>query len=140
MKNIAFIGTSHIHTPNFISKVNSNNQINCIGVWDRDKNSSKSDSEKLKCKDYDNYIDLFKALANEDRLKIIQLLIKNEEMCAQDVEKHFFLEQSTTSHHLNTLRRAGITKARKKGRNVYYSINYQSFIHSMDEFKSELTK
>jgi DNA-binding transcriptional ArsR family regulator len=36
-----------------------------------------------------NYIDLFKALANEDRLKIIQLLIKNEEMCAQDVEKHF---------------------------------------------------
>jgi DNA-binding transcriptional ArsR family regulator len=47
-----------------------------------------------------NYIDLFKALANEDRLKIIQLLIKNEEMCAQDVEKHFFLEQSTTSHHL----------------------------------------
>ena len=61
-----------------------------------------------------NYIDLFKALANEDRLKIIQLLIKNEEMCAQDVEKHFFLEQSTTSHHLNTLRRAGITKARKK--------------------------
>ena len=85
-----------------------------------------------------NYIDLFKALANEDRLKIIQLLIKNEEMCAQDVEKHFFLEQSTTSHHLNTLRRAGVTKARKKGRNVYYSINYQSFINSIDEFKSEL--
>ena len=85
-----------------------------------------------------NYIDLFKALANEDRLKIIQLLIKNEEMCAQDVEKHFFLEQSTTSHHLNTLRRAGITKARKKGRNVYYSIDYKSFIDLIDQFKSEL--
>ena len=81
-----------------------------------------------------NYIDLFKALANEDRLKIIQLLIKNEEMCAQDVEKHFFLEQSTTSHHLNTLRRAGITKAR----NVYYSIDYKSFIDLIDQFKSEL--
>jgi DNA-binding transcriptional ArsR family regulator len=85
-----------------------------------------------------NYIDLFKALANEDRLKIIQLLIKNEEMCAQDVEKHFFLEQSTTSHHLNTLRRAGVTKARKNGRNVYYSINYQSFISSLDDFKSDI--
>ena len=60
MKNIAFIGTSHIHTPNFISKVNSNNQINCIGVWDRDKNRSKSDSEKLNCKNYNNYIDLLK--------------------------------------------------------------------------------
>ena len=60
MKNIAFIGTSHIHTPNFISRVNSNNQINCIGVWDKDKNRSKSDSEKLQCKNYDNYIDLLK--------------------------------------------------------------------------------
>ena len=60
MKNIAFIGTSHIHTPNFISKVISNNQINCIGVWDRDKNRSKSDSEKLNCKNYNNYIDLLK--------------------------------------------------------------------------------
>tara|TARA_A100001015_G_scaffold293964_1_gene371207 strand:+ start:4906 stop:5178 length:273 start_codon:yes stop_codon:yes gene_type:complete len=87
-----------------------------------------------------NYINLFKALANEDRLKIIQLLIKNSEMCAQDVEKHFFLEQSTTSHHLNTLRRAGITKSRKKGRNVYYSINYDSFISSIDIFKSEFIK
>ncbi len=87
-----------------------------------------------------NYIDLFKALANEDRLKIIQLLIKNEEMCAQDVEKHFFLEQSTTSHHLNTLRRAGITQCRKKGRHVYYSINYQSFLALIDEFKGELKK
>ena len=87
-----------------------------------------------------NYINLFKALANEDRLKIIQLLIKNSEMCAQDVEKHFFLEQSTTSHHLNTLRRAGITKSRKKGRNVYYSINYESFISSIDIFKSEFIK
>ena len=87
-----------------------------------------------------NYIDLFKALANEDRLKIIQLLINNEEMCAQDVEKHFFLEQSTTSHHLNTLRRAGVTKARKKGRTVYYSINYSSFLNAIEEFKKEVTK
>ena len=87
-----------------------------------------------------DYIKFFKALSNEDRLEIVKLLHKNKEMCAQDVEKHFFLEQSTTSHHLNTLRRAGVTKARKKGRNVYYSINYQSFIHSIDEFKSEINK
>ena len=86
------------------------------------------------------FIELFKALANEDRLEIIQLLIKNDEMCAQDVEKHFFLEQSTTSHHLNTLRRAGITKARKKGRNVYYSINHGTFITAIDNFKNEVTQ
>ena len=85
------------------------------------------------------YIVLFKALANEDRLKIIQLLLKNKEMCAQDVEKHFYLEQSTTSHHLNTLRRAGITKSRKKGRNIFYSIHHDSFVSLLTAFTSDIT-
>ena len=67
------------------------------------------------------------ALGNEERIEILKLLKKNKEMYAQDVEKHFYLEQSTTSHHLNTLRRAGITKARKEGRNVFYSIDYENF-------------
>jgi len=77
--------------------------------------------------DKNAFIKFFKALANEDRLDIITLLKKNKEMCAQDVEKHFYLEQSTTSHHLNTLKRAGITKSRKKGRNIFYSVDFDSF-------------
>ncbi len=85
-----------------------------------------------------DFNDFFKALANEDRLKIIQLLKKNTEMCAQDVEKHFYLEQSTTSHHLNTLKRAGITKSRKRGRNVYYSLDYDQFLTRLKTFQSEL--
>ena len=64
----------------------------------------------------------------------IKLLKKNEEMFAQDIEKRFYLEQSTTSHHLNMLRRAGITKARKEGRKVYYSIDYDSFKLIWDSF------
>ena len=82
----------------------------------------------------DPFIKLFKALSNEDRVKIISLLKENGEMCAQEVEKHFFLEQSTTSHHLNTLKRAGITKSRKKGRNIFYSIDYSSFRSMLDDF------
>ena len=85
-----------------------------------------SDNEKI--------IKFFKALANEERIEIIKLLKKNEEMFAQDIEKRFYLEQSTTSHHLNMLRRAGITKARKEGRKVYYSIDYDSFKLIWDSF------
>jgi DNA-binding transcriptional ArsR family regulator len=80
------------------------------------------------------FIKLFKALANEERIAIIQLLKKNGEMFAQDVEKHFFLEQSTTSHHLNTLKRAGITSARKEGRKIFYSINKESFAKIWQDF------
>lgn len=73
------------------------------------------------------FIHFFKALANDERIQIVLLLKQNTEMFAQDIEKHFFLEQSTTSHHLNTLRRAGITKTRKEGRKIFYSIDYDTF-------------
>jgi DNA-binding transcriptional ArsR family regulator len=83
----------------------------------------------------DLYIKFFKALANEERLQIIRLLKQNKEMFAQDVEKHFYLEQSTTSHHLNTLKRAGITKSRKTGRNIYYSLDHDSIKHIIKDFE-----
>ncbi|MBT5953108.1 helix-turn-helix transcriptional regulator [bacterium] len=86
----------------------------------------------------DKFIQFFKALANEERIQILRLLKKNKEMFAQDVEKHFYLEQSTTSHHLNTLRRAGITKARKSGRNVFYSIDDDSFKDLWDQFSTSM--
>lgn len=74
----------------------------------------------------EKYIQFFKALANEERLAILKLLKKNGDMCAQDIEKCFYLEQSTTSHHLNMLKRAGLSKSRKEGRKVFYSIDSES--------------
>lgn len=89
---------------------------------------------------FKDLIVFFKAVANEERLEIVKLLLKNNEMMAQSVEKHFFLEQSTTSHHLNTLRRAGITNTRKCGRNVYYSINYDYIKGIMDNIHNVFSK
>lgn len=86
------------------------------------------------------FIKFFKALANEERIEIVRLLKKNNEMFAQDVEKHFYLEQSTTSHHLNTLKRAGITKSRKDGRRIYYSIDYEAFYEMWKRFEKVFFK
>jgi len=85
-------------------------------------------------KDSLRFINMFKALANDERIEMVRLLKKNGEMFAQDVERHFYLEQSTTSHHLNILRRSGITKARKEGRKIFYSIDYESFKEIWDAF------
>ena len=68
----------------------------------------------------------FKALSNEDRLEIVRLLKKKKEMKANEVEECFYLEQSTTSHHLNTLKKAGIAKSRKEGRHRLYSLDIPS--------------
>ncbi len=67
------------------------------------------------------------------------LLHQNGEMFAQDVERHFFLEQSTTSHHLNTLRRAKITTTRKEGRKVFYALNTKEFGDILSSFLALLT-
>ena len=85
----------------------------------------------------ETHITFFRALANEERLEIIRLLKKNKELAAKEVEKHFYLEQSTTSHHLNTLRRAGITQTRKEGRHIFYSINEKKFKEALECFQED---
>ena len=84
----------------------------------------------------DKFIKFFKSLANEERIEIIKLLKKNGEMFAQDIEKHFYLEQSTTSHHLNMLKKAGVAKSRKEGRKVFYSLDLESMKFIIDSFES----
>lgn len=80
------------------------------------------------------FINFFKAISNEDRLEIIRLLQRETELCAQDVQKNFFLEQSTTSHHLNKLRLSCITKVRKSGRNMIYSFDKDSMKKTLLDF------
>mgnify|MGYP000706032971 FL=1 len=90
--------------------------------------------------DNGQFLKLFKALSNQDRIDIVKLLKEKKEMFAQDIEKRFYLEQSTTSHHLNVLRRAGITKARKEGRKVFYSIDYDTFSANLNDFIDQILK
>ena len=47
------------------------------------------------------------ALADETRLKIIELLTQNEEMCAQDFITMLDLSQSSASRHLRQLTHGG---------------------------------
>ena len=80
------------------------------------------------------FVNFFKAISNEDRLAIIKLLQKEKELCAKEVQKNFYLEQSTTSHHLNKLKLAGITKSKKSGRNMIYSFDKDSMKKTLNEF------
>ncbi len=86
------------------------------------------------------FMHLFRALGNEERLRMIVLLIQEKELCAQDVEKHFFLEQSTTSHHLNILKKMGIATSRKAGRHIYYSIDQDALHQILSRFPAFIQK
>lgn len=71
------------------------------------------------------------AIADPTRLKILRLLKqkgacsldKNEGLCARDIEEQVKLAQSTISHHMAVLRKAGLVDADKLGLWMWYRRN-----------------
>ena len=67
------------------------------------------------------YVDLFKALADETRVRIVALL-SEKELCVCQIEAALVLSQVKVSRHLTILKYAGLVKGRKEGTWVYYSL------------------
>lgn len=65
---------------------------------------------------------LFKALADETRLRILSLLFSEGELCVCDIIAVLKLPQSTVSRHLAYLRKAGWVSDRRCGLWMYYSV------------------
>ena len=65
---------------------------------------------------------MFKAFADETRLRILHLLTRGE-LCVCDIMAALRLPQSKVSRHLAYLRRAGVVRARKEGLWVHYSLS-----------------
>lgn len=67
---------------------------------------------------------LFKTLGDPTRLKILAILFKDE-LCVHDICKAVEMSQSAVSHQLAVLRQNRIIKARREGKNVFYSFDDQ---------------
>lgn len=65
---------------------------------------------------------IFKALADESRVRILHLILRNKEMCISDLEQVLDYTQTKTSRHLAYLRNAGLVAPRKLDQWVYYSL------------------
>ena len=84
-----------------------------------------------------NSLIIFKALADETRLKIIDAIIDEPKTVSQLVEATKE-SQSCVSHQLKTLKEAEIVKFERKGKCIYYSladihvkkIITQTFLHA----------
>lgn len=63
----------------------------------------------------------FKALEEPNRLKIIKLLINNQEICACKLLEIVNFGQSTLSHHLSKLSKCGLLSSRRDCKNIIYS-------------------
>jgi ArsR family transcriptional regulator len=65
---------------------------------------------------------IFKALSDETRLRILKLLQEGE-LCVCDIVAALDLIQPKVSFHLNVLKEAGFIKDRKQGRWIHYRID-----------------
>lgn len=64
----------------------------------------------------------FKALANPTRRHILELL-RTKDLTAGEIAEHFDMTKPSLSHHLNTLKTAGLVDAERDGQNIIYSLN-----------------
>ncbi|MER3524865.1 MAG: ArsR family transcriptional regulator [Ignavibacteria bacterium] len=65
---------------------------------------------------------IFKALADEARLRILNLIFRTGELCVCDIEAITGFTQTKTSRHLAYLRNAGLVDTRQQGLWVLYSL------------------
>ena len=82
--------------------------------------------------------DLLDALAEPARQDLVQLLAR-EELNVGDIASRVTLSRPTVSHHLNILRRAGLVRVRKQGREMFYRLNKDRIVGTLQGLLDSLT-
>ena len=82
--------------------------------------------------------DVWKALADPTRRKILSLL-KKRDMNAGEIAAEFNMTKPSISNHLNILKQADLVDAEKQGQNVVYSLK-TSVLEDILGMLSDLTK
>lgn len=87
---------------------------------------------------FDKTAEYFKALSHPTRIKIIELLSKNDEMCVCEMMLALNLDQSHISRHLMVLRANGIVNDTRDGTKIYYNLINKDIIKIINDVKSIL--
>jgi ArsR family transcriptional regulator len=74
---------------------------------------------------------VFKALANDDRLRVLETL-RDSECCGCELQVVLDAPQSTVATHLRKLKAAGLVRSRKQGKWSYYRIADTAAVELLD--------
>ncbi|MDD4571150.1 MAG: metalloregulator ArsR/SmtB family transcription factor [Clostridia bacterium] len=85
-----------------------------------------------------DYVVFVKALADETRLKIVDMLSCGE-MCACHILENLSISQSTLSYHMKILSESGLVKAVRDGAWMRYSLNQEN-LESLLAFLKHITQ
>lgn len=74
------------------------------------------------------YADMFSAMGNEARLRIMQLLLTAhpDGLVVSDIQEELEIPSSTLSHHLDKLKNEQLVNVRREGTFLWYAANNES--------------
>lgn len=78
-------------------------------------------SEKLGVESLSQATSLLKAMANYNRLRVLDLLCA-EELSVTELNRRIVISQSALSQHLAILRRDNLVSTRRESQTIYYSL------------------
>ncbi|WP_319523855.1 metalloregulator ArsR/SmtB family transcription factor [uncultured Desulfosarcina sp.] len=76
-----------------------------------------------------------KALADENRLKIIQMFI-NGDLCVGALARHLGISKPAVSQHLRVLREAGLVKGEKRGYWTHYRVEPEAMSRIAEQLQA----
>jgi ArsR family transcriptional regulator len=76
----------------------------------------------LKEQTFTHLAEVFSALSDPTRLRIISVLLENE-MNVGDIAARLDMTESAVSHQLRGLRQMRLVRSRKEGRQVFYALD-----------------
>ncbi len=79
--------------------------------------------------------EVFSALGDETRQKILLLFDPGEELSIKDIAACFEFSRSSIVHHLNALERAGVLAARRQGKLALYSLRPAMVLDALEKLR-----
>src|SRR5258707_12231762 len=89
---------------------------------------------------WEKFSRFFFALGDRTRQQIVLVFEPHEQICVNDIVRLFKLSRPAISHHLKVLRDAGLMLCEKRGKEIYYRVNYiycAGVLRSWHEFAIE---
>ena len=85
----------------------------------------------------DKTLELFNALSDHKRMKIVKLLL-NRKLCVCEFTEVLNVTQSTVSHHLALLEHTGLIRGFKKGKWTFYEVEKAEDVVKLLNFAEKL--
>ena len=84
-------------------------------------------------------MDIFYALADPTRRKILELLASRGELSATEIYAQFLVSHPAVSQHLKVLREANLVRMEKRAQQRIYQINPQA-MHEVEDWSKQLAQ